>query len=511
MKRLMNNKAVLRELFPYIIYVAISMAVLDVGILCVLSVSGENMWDHKEILLVVNFLMLIVGSALVLWQFFRYILPAKNVMRYMGEEDSLVYRDVSDEIIGSLEDYKECKVRLNQMESIVQMDFIDKLLNAEYKSKPQLLAEAESVGIELYGYRYVVIVAGIFNNVADEDVDAATIYESTVVLDYLKLEMGWGEQLHNVWFRKISYRRMMMVLQLQGEFEIDRLYELREKFLRERGVNIFWGVSRLQEDPLYLWKSREEAYRAVNCCDTENVCLEYSEKLESGIKYYLTGSARNNLQTFIQSGNAAETQKIIRLLKDENCEKRKLSHSQFIALNGRLIRLFEKFQKQDKYATEDMIDLLNDFVLADAGDHEAYFERLEACCMDLCERYGRDKQDKKNQLAVEIKEYIDENYHDCNLGLTQVGTAFNISDSYVSLIFKEYIGVKFSTYVEEVRIRHASELLMDGVLTVREISEQTGYTNEQSFRRAFKKVKGISPKEARILEVTVKTDVRKSS
>ncbi len=192
MKRLMNNKAVLRELFPYIIYVAISMAVLDVGILCVLSVSGENMWDHKEILLVVNFLMLIVGSALVLWQFFRYILPAKNVMRYMGEEDSLVYRDVSDEIIGSLEDYKECKVRLNQMESIVQMDFIDKLLNAEYKSKPQLLAEAESVGIELYGYRYVVIVAGIFNNVADEDVDAATIYESTVVLDYLKLEMGWG-------------------------------------------------------------------------------------------------------------------------------------------------------------------------------------------------------------------------------------------------------------------------------------------------------------------------------
>lgn len=188
-----------------------------------------------------------------------------------------------------------------------------------------------------------------------------------------------------------------------------------------------------------------------------------------------------------------------------------MSHSQFIALNGRLIRLFEKFQKQDKYATEDMIDLLNDFVLADAGDHEAYFERLEACCMDLCERYGRDKQDKKNQLAVEIKEYIDENYHDCNLGLTQVGTAFNISDSYVSLIFKEYIGVKFSTYVEEVRIRHASELLMDGVLTVREISEQTGYTNEQSFRRAFKKVKGISPKEARILEVTVKTDVRKSS
>lgn len=284
---------------------------------------------------------------------------------------------------------------------------------------------------------------------------------------------------------------------MQEDFKINRLCELREKFLRECGVSVFWGVSRSCEDPLYLWKSKEEAHRALNCCENGNACVEYSEKLESGVKYYLTPSAKNNLQAFIRSGNLEETRKIVSLLKEENCGKRKLPHSQFIAFNNRIIRMFEKFQSQDEYATEDMTDRLNRLVLEDSGNHEAYFDQLEICCLELCERYGRGKKDKKKQLAADIKAFIDANYQDSSLSLTQIGLEFDISDSYVSLIFKDCIGVNFSVYVEEIRIRHATGLLEGSSLTVREVAEQTGYSNEQSFRRAFKKVKGISPKEVR--------------
>lgn len=538
MKKKQFSKIRMHELLPYIIFVLFIVLLMNVGMLCVIhtftvkeefreemnleryevggaELNGERVRGWPEFLaaiklrqhnyeegmywmvFVVNLLAILGGAALLAWQLVRYVVPAENMIDYMQAGSDVYHRDLSYEIIGSLEDYKACKLRLEQMESVAQTEFIGKLLNAEFKSEGCIRAEAENVGLEVYGYQYLVLFAGIFNNVSDEDVDAATIYESAVVLDYLKLKMDWGEHLPNIWFRKISYKRMIIVLQLQNPFHMEVLRELQEEFLRIHGVNLFWGVGRLCEDPLYLWKCKEEAHVAINCCDMRNSCVEYTPGLETGMKCYLPGVARNNLVAYIRAGNTSEISKILALLKEENCVRRKLSHSQFVALNARVIRMLGKFQELDNCDMEGIIDGLNEFVLQDDGSHEEYFDRLKSGCMEICAKCNEEKQDKKTELAGEIKSYIDAHYQDSSLSLTRLGVEFNISDSYVSLIFKEYIGIKFSTYVEEIRIRYATELLEGSSLTVREVAERTGYTSEQSFRRAFKKVTGLSPKDAR--------------
>ncbi len=538
MKKKQFSKIRMQELLPYIIFVLFTLLLLNVGMLCVIHTftvreefRGETKLekygaDEKELdveepmewpdflaavklrqqyyevgmywmVFVVNMLALLGGAALLAWQLLRYVVPAESVIDYMEDGGELHYNNLSYEIIGSLEDYKACKLRLEQMESVAQTEFIDRLLNAEFKSESRIRAEAENVGLEVYGYQYLVLFAGIFNNVSEEDVDAATIYESAVVLDNLKLKMDWGGHLQNIWFRKISYKRMIIVLQLQESFRLEVLRELQEEFLRVHGVNLFWGVGRLCEDPLYLWKCKEEAHVAINCCDMRNSCIEYTPGLEAGVKCYLPGVARNNLVAYIRSGNTGEISKILSLLREENCVRRRLSHSQFVALNGRVIRMLGKFQELENCDIDSIIDGLNEFVLQDEGSHEEYFDRLKTGCMEICAKCNEEKQDKKNELAGEIKSYIDAHYQDSSLSLTRLGVEFNISDSYVSLIFKEYIGIKFSTYVEEIRIQYATELLEGSSLTVREVAERTGYTSEQSFRRAFKKVRGISPKDAR--------------
>jgi len=502
------NKATVRELLPYIIYVVGALLLVNGGMLYAIAVAGEKD-EVYWVVFAANVLLLLSGIGLIVWQFFRYLLPVREVICHM-EKEHMCYSQLSREIVGSLEEYKVCKLQLKQMESVVQTDFMEKLLNAEYKGRNQLLAEAENVGLEVYGHQYLVAVAGIYENVADEDVDVATIYESTRVLDNLKLAMEMEGGFRRIWFKKISYRRMILVMQLKEGQQIEEMIlALREDFRRKYGVNIFWGIGRLCEDPLYLWKCREEANVAINCCDMGHVLVEYSPELEMGIKCYLPEVARRNLVSYIKAGNVDETRKIIVLLKNENCEKRKLSRNQFLSLNSKVIRMLGSFQDQDRYSIEDLMEPFNDFVLRDRGEdasHQEYFDQLEECCVKLCEGYSEDKKDKKNRLAGEIKDYIDQNYQDSNLSLSQIGAAFNISDSYVSLIFKEYVGVKFSAYVEEIRIRRAGRLLEDSSLTVREIAEQAGYTNEQSFRRAFKKVRGISPKDARDA-----ADIRKSS
>ena len=86
---------------------------------------------------------------------------------------------------------------------------------------------------------------------------------------------------------------------------------------------------------------------------------------------------------------------------------------------------------------------------------------------------------------------------DSGLGLSRISSEFHISEGYVSSIFKEQSNVNFGDYVENIRINKACQLLKENEHTISEISEFVGYNSVQSFRRAFKRVMGISPKEYR--------------
>ena len=97
----------------------------------------------------------------------------------------------------------------------------------------------------------------------------------------------------------------------------------------------------------------------------------------------------------------------------------------------------------------------------------------------------------------EIKDYIRAHYCESDMGLARVGSEFRVSESYLSTLFKEQSGGNFGDFLETLRIEKACELLQDKTITVNEVAEEVGYNSVQSFRRAFKRVKGVSPKEQR--------------
>lgn len=101
------------------------------------------------------------------------------------------------------------------------------------------------------------------------------------------------------------------------------------------------------------------------------------------------------------------------------------------------------------------------------------------------------------RLIDSIKSYIDENYTDDSLSLTSVADTFSISEPYLSSVFKECMNINFSTYVEQVRIDKAKELLAT-TMTITEIAEKVGYYSANSFSRAFKRVMGITASSYRL-------------
>jgi two-component system, response regulator YesN len=68
-----------------------------------------------------------------------------------------------------------------------------------------------------------------------------------------------------------------------------------------------------------------------------------------------------------------------------------------------------------------------------------------------------------------------------------------LSEAYFSTIFKEEMGISFSSYVNRLRVSMAKNLLTGTKLSLSIISGRCGFEDQSYFSRIFKKVTGIPP------------------
>lgn len=117
----------------------------------------------------------------------------------------------------------------------------------------------------------------------------------------------------------------------------------------------------------------------------------------------------------------------------------------------------------------------------------------------VCEYVEAQKQQGAAQMmdSAVFTAYIDANFGDPNLSLSSVAAEFGISEGHLSKMFKMKYGMRFSAYVEAVRMDKAKDFLKSTSLSVGEISELTGYLSTNTFCRAFKRVTGLTPSDYR--------------
>lgn len=96
----------------------------------------------------------------------------------------------------------------------------------------------------------------------------------------------------------------------------------------------------------------------------------------------------------------------------------------------------------------------------------------------------------------EIVEYIENNYNE-PMNLQLLSELVHFSPSYLSRIFHQEQGITLRGYLNQVRIRHAIELLKETKITVYEVASACGFVNVSHFNRVFKQYTGKSPAEVR--------------
>ena len=79
----------------------------------------------------------------------------------------------------------------------------------------------------------------------------------------------------------------------------------------------------------------------------------------------------------------------------------------------------------------------------------------------------------------------------------QLAEYVNISEDYLTRIFKKDMGLSPWDYLNRYRVQLATEMLTQTGSTINEVASATGFQDQAYFCRVFKKIKGVSPGQVR--------------
>ena len=120
----------------------------------------------------------------------------------------------------------------------------------------------------------------------------------------------------------------------------------------------------------------------------------------------------------------------------------------------------------------------------------ANFCEVISCCQY---RPTSEECPTKKAIVIRIRNTIEQQYSNPALDLRMLAEDANFSQPYLSRIFKEWCGLSIHQYINQVRIQHAKELIVNGNITIKEIALAVGFSGDAQFIRAFKKLEGVTP------------------
>ena len=284
-----------------------------------------------------------------------------------------------------------------------------------------------------------------------------------------------------------------------NSFDRDLWFELMEKEIRELqsilndhvDLPCYWTVGNPVNDAFNLNSSYRQARLMADELSSQERgrIYEYRNLSPTSRESSLPIDVLQKLVNLGKAGNADLALNLFRENWDENMKEKQLSvrnrQAYFMELRSLLIRINPVLSDKPDFF---------DFHLKSAEEVES---TVCAVFREMEEALKRDSQKCKDELKERLIAYVESNFLDESLSLSSIADAFKKSESYISHFFKRYCDENFYTMLERLRMERARTLLTTTEMPIKEVSAGSGYSSMHSFRRAFKKVYGVSPSSFR--------------
>ena len=109
--------------------------------------------------------------------------------------------------------------------------------------------------------------------------------------------------------------------------------------------------------------------------------------------------------------------------------------------------------------------------------------------------WASESESESNAFLLKLKEICEEQglYKQADLTRDELARQMNIGHTAFTLQLKQTTGLTFYDYINQLRIRKATELIEAGKMDIGSISQQVGFRYRSTFYRAFLAVHGCTP------------------
>jgi len=460
----------------------------------------ERLTYIRQTILWITALSLIAGALTALYLSYRHRKPLARLLQEMKKSGRIHREAGEDEFDYILNTYKnmanshdDLKGVMEQQLPVLQNVFIEKVKRGEFKSEEETRTFAERAKLTLRGdsFLWVVIRIEKYGGAITDEIVQELQFNKFVMKNLADDLIGAGVLAHDISEDAVAF--LIGAAEREGEAELEAklrrlIYFTAEKFR----FNVRCAAGSRQPGIADSWKSYYEAAGALDFAELNRIT--WSELLELSNEYYYPLEIENKLVQTVKAGEETALNSLLDHIADGNFRQRMLSveskQQLIMELKGTVYKIAGQIRKDDK-AFRRSIERETETLGYD--DALQAFGSLSDTFRSLLFYNKQQKKEHNHELIHLMLDYVDRYFDDASLSLSTLSTHFALTENYISFLFKDRTQNNFSTYLEHLRMEKACELLSETSLSVQEIAAKVGYANDKSFRRAFKRVKGIQP------------------
>lgn len=460
------------------------------------------LYPVRLVMVVGSVVAVAIGILCAVWLTRRNIQPLQDLSETIcvtdGDAPDDIYDAIGENIRSLMLENNSARVRMEKQRSVLKTMFVASLLRGEITGERQFIDHCTGCGIDFKDMLHSAFVlyiravpAQIAENTGEDDL-LMTLLETSV-----RGRRGMfgcdAEIAHMDGF----YTGWLMLPDVQDaadrcEAYLNALTEYMEKTYSVRAIAVSGSICEsFQQIP----ESRDEAMQMLNTVSIQHLNRNLTRRdAESGFGK----AARGNMDIYGAFVNCLRVQ-------DFSGAGKMLEKLLQEYLNVYLPRQVYVLRKQTVLSV--MLDALEQ--AAQTGDAEAVAEckaglkaaelpdefaaAMENALGMLETMQSRSQKETSRKNVEQIREYIDQNFANPDMGLALLSQEFSMSSAYLSRFIKAELGAGILDYVNKRRVEEACHLLKETNLTVKQIAQAVGYISDITFIRVFKQYEGTTP------------------
>ncbi len=403
-----------------------------------------------------------------------------------------VYQRAEEAVLALSDSRDRFKVEAVEAERIARDYFLRRLIEGEFREREAFEAEASRFGMELGGEPRYAMVCKMSAPRGEPVARGAGAWECPSAA---ALGAGLGEGEYAV---DLSLGEAVLVLKDDGDRrgKVRRIADgVRAAVAPESRAGLAFAAGEPAADPFLVQASYLQAIAALERASGGTDPAFYADLSGSreGLRFAL--DEEESIVRAVRSANGALLDSLVASTLRENFEERVLPRAEAadLAAGFRLaaLRLSAEFPEEAASLRKRLYEG------GSPAEPRASVEATAATLREMAALAEKRKRSHNRILASEVRSFIEARFGSRDLGLSMVAEAHRLSENYLSNLYKEQEGECVSETIEKVRIREAMRLLEGGAASIDGVAASCGYTGGASFRRAFKRVAGLSPSDYR--------------